>query len=72
MKIERSMKERICSNEDCKKTILKGMFYGQNSKTVLRDKAGQSFNNGKTWSELRILKQFDWCYECALKKGGKK
>ena len=51
------MKERICSNENCKKTILKGMFYGQNSKTVLRDKAGQSFNNGKTWSELRILNQ---------------
>ncbi len=62
MKIKRSMKERICSNQDCKKTILKGMFYGQNSKTVLRDKMTQ----------LRVLKRFDWCYECALKQGGKK
>ena len=62
MKITRSIKERICSNPECQKTILKGMFYGDNSQTVLRDKTTQ----------LRVLKRFDWCYECALKQGGKK
>ena len=56
------MKERICSNEDCRKTILRHMFYGESSQTVLRDKMTQ----------LRVLKRFDWCYECALKQGGKK
>ena len=62
MKIKRSMKERICSNQNCKKTILRHMFYGESSQTVLRDKMTQ----------LRVLKKFDWCQECALKQGGKK
>ncbi len=68
MKIKRSMKERTCSNPKCQRLILKGQHYAQESKTILFDSEGQSFDEGRTWSEFRVIKKLDFCSQCISQK----
>ena len=64
MKIQRTRKQRICSNPKCKKTILKGQKYTKKIQTI-SDPLGQSLNGGETWTSYQMTVERIFCLECA-------